>query len=60
MPGAQREGRLLLAAPTVGSVRESFMAQASYFWDGKGRVILWHRASPDQGTIGPKVLPSPR
>lgn len=47
MPRAQREGKLLLAASTVGSGRESFMALASYFWDdyGKGGVILWHRAS---------------
>lgn len=34
MPGAHREGRLLLTAPTVGSGRESFMAWAHYFWDG--------------------------
>lgn len=31
MPGAQGEGRLLLVVPTVGSGRESRMAQTSYF-----------------------------
>lgn len=62
MPGAQREGKLLLAAPTVGSGRESFMALASYFWDdyGKGGVILWHRVSTGQFTIFPTVLPGSR